>query len=192
MVEFNKILDKISHEDNIGHLFIVDIKFHDKNSKTLLFTKIYTPFEKNTKMEPFERSTLQLMTISQRNEEKKSIKSFPYNSKTHSTLKDIKFIPLYAEDLHFLIKRAGWLVTHIYDHFTPRKTKMVIEFNDKESASIKSFAVKKRGQIKVPLDSCQVNYLCLQNCLLKVSFMKSPKHFAFPRKMPKKFMINTR
>ena len=114
LVEFNKILDKISHEDNIGHHFIVDIKFHDKNPKTLLFTKIYPPFEKNTKMEPFERSTLQLMTISQRNEEKKSIKSFPYNSKTHSTLKDIKFIPLYAEDLHFLIKRAGWLATLIF------------------------------------------------------------------------------
>ena len=68
----------------------------------------------------------------------------------------------------------------------PRKTKMVIEFNDKESASIKSFAVKKRGQIKVPLDSCQVNYLCLQNCLLKVSFMKSLKHLASPKKMLKK------
>ena len=128
MVEFNKILDKISHEDNLGHLFIADIKFHDKNRKTLLFTKIYPPFEKNTKMEPFERSTLQLMTIPQRNEEKESIKSVPYNSKTHSTLKDIKFIPLYAEDLHFLIKRTGWLVTHIYDHFTFEQSKFKTDF----------------------------------------------------------------
>ena len=31
----------------------------------------------------------------------------------------------------------------------PRKITMVIEFNNGESASIKSFAVKKRGQIKV-------------------------------------------
>ena len=59
LVEFNKILDKISHEDNIGHLFIVDTKFHDKNPKTLLFNEIYPPiFGKNTKMEPFERSTI--------------------------------------------------------------------------------------------------------------------------------------
>ena len=51
LLEFNKILDKISHEDKIGHLFIVDIKFHNKNPKTLLFNEIYPPmFEKNKKM----------------------------------------------------------------------------------------------------------------------------------------------
>ena len=89
--------DKISHEDNIGHLFIVDITFHEKivditfhekSPKTLLLNEIYPPiFEIITKMEPFEKSTLQLVSILQRNEEKETIKSFPYNSKTHSTLK---------------------------------------------------------------------------------------------------------
>ena len=60
IIEFSKILDKISHEDNIGHLFIVDIKFHNVNSKTLLFNEIYPPiFEKNKNMELHERSTLQ-------------------------------------------------------------------------------------------------------------------------------------
>ena len=29
-------------------------------------------------------------------------------------------------------------------HLDPRKTKMVVEFNDRESASIKSFAIKKK------------------------------------------------
>ena len=29
-----------------------------------------------------------------------------------------KFILLYLEDLRFLIKRAGWIVTKIYSHFT--------------------------------------------------------------------------
>ena len=44
LLEFNKILDKISHDNKIGHLFIVDIKFHDK---TLLFNEIFPPiFEK--------------------------------------------------------------------------------------------------------------------------------------------------
>ena len=56
LVEFNKILDRISHEDKIGHLFIVDIKFHNINPKTLLFNEIYPLiFEKNKKMEPYER-----------------------------------------------------------------------------------------------------------------------------------------
>ena len=29
-----------------------------------------------------------------------------------------KFIPLYLEDLRFLIKRAGWVVTKLHSHFT--------------------------------------------------------------------------
>ena len=37
----------------------------------------------------------------------------------------------------------------ITDRLDPRKTKMVVEFNDRESASIKSFAVKNRSGIKV-------------------------------------------
>ena len=64
MSEFNKILDKIPHDDNIGHLFIVDIKFHNINPRTLLFNKIFPPiFEMNKEKEPYERSTLQLMSI---------------------------------------------------------------------------------------------------------------------------------
>ena len=48
--EFNKILSNLFDEDNIGHLFIVDIKFHDKNPKTILLNEIYTPvFEKKKK-----------------------------------------------------------------------------------------------------------------------------------------------
>ena len=35
--EFNAILNGLSHTDKIGHLFIVDIKFHNKNEKTMLF-----------------------------------------------------------------------------------------------------------------------------------------------------------
>ena len=37
---FNKILDKILHDDNIADLSIVHIKFRDKILKTLLFNKV--------------------------------------------------------------------------------------------------------------------------------------------------------
>ena len=119
LTEFNRFLDKISHNDNIRH-FIVDIKFNDMNPKTS-FNEIYPPiFEKKKKpkkMQPYERSTLQLMSIMTRDKTNKDkINAFLYTSKIHSTLKDKKFIPLYAEDLHFLINCAGWLVTHIYEH----------------------------------------------------------------------------
>ena len=91
MAEFNKILDSISHEDDIGHLFAVDIKFHDINEKTILFSELYPPiFEKNKKIDPYERSMLQLMSIAVRNEEKDKLNSFPYSFKTHSTLKEKK------------------------------------------------------------------------------------------------------
>ena len=41
-------------------------------------------------MEPLERSIIQLMSILFRNEEKETIISFKYTSKTHSTLQDKK------------------------------------------------------------------------------------------------------
>ena len=64
ILKFNKILDRVSHEDHIGHLFVVDIKFQNINEKTLLFNEIYPPiFEKNKRMEPSERSTVQQMSI---------------------------------------------------------------------------------------------------------------------------------
>ena len=89
MTEFIKILDCISHDDKTGHLFTVDIKFYNINEKALLFNEIYPPiFQKNKKIDPFERSTLQLMSVIIRNEEKDKINTFTYNSKTHSTLKE--------------------------------------------------------------------------------------------------------
>ena len=129
LIEFNKILDKISHEDDIGHLFIVDKKFHDVNPKALLFNEIYPPiFEKNKKTDLYKRSTLQLMSIVVRDEDKYKINSLPYTSKTHSTLKEKRFIPLYAKDLHFLVNHAGWLVTHIYEHYTFEQSKFKKDF----------------------------------------------------------------
>ena len=117
LMKFNQILNRISHEDKIGHLFIVDIKFHNKNPKALLFNEIYPPvFEKNKRMDPYERSSLQLLSVIKRNEEKDITNSFSYTFKTHSTLEERKFIPFNAEHPCFLIKRAGWLVTKIYEH----------------------------------------------------------------------------
>ena len=105
LMKFNQIIDRTSHEDKIGHLFIVDITFHNKNPKTLLFSEIYPPvFEKYKKIDPYERSCLQLLSVIKRNKEKDITNSFSYSSKTHSTLEENRFLPLYAEHLHFLTK----------------------------------------------------------------------------------------
>ena len=69
------------------------------------------------------------MRVLVRNDEK--INSISYNSKTHSTLNvkdDLRFVIKKKEDLHFLITRAGWLVTHIYAHYTFEQSKFEKDF----------------------------------------------------------------
>ena len=80
-------------------------------------------FEKNKNLDPYQRSCLQLVSPIKSNEEKDMTNNFSYSSKTHSTLEDNKFIPLYADHLYFLIKRAGWQVTKIYGHYTFEQAK---------------------------------------------------------------------
>ena len=104
--ELKDFLANVTLNDKIGHLFIVDIVLDDKNEKTILFNEIYPPiFEKNKKIEPFERSCMQIMSRAEIkvNENKEdTLYSLPFNSKTHATLKDKIYVPLYAEDLYFL------------------------------------------------------------------------------------------
>lgn len=119
--EFNIILNNILHTDKIGHLFFVDIKFYFKNEKSLLSHEIYSPiFEEKKLIKPYERSILQLLSVRQetsRNKEKGLINTFKHNTKTHSTMKEKKFVPLYVEHLHFLVTGARWVIIKIYKHF---------------------------------------------------------------------------
>ena len=58
--KFNMIQNKLSHTDKIGHLFIVDIKFHFKNKKTMLFNKnLYSNIWKEQTDKTIERSTFE-------------------------------------------------------------------------------------------------------------------------------------
>ena len=68
------------------------------------------------------------MIVLKRNEDKDLINNFKSNAKTHSTLDDKKFIPLYIEHIHFLAKRSGWLVTKIYQYFTFEQSKFRQDF----------------------------------------------------------------
>ena len=52
-IAFNILLEKVSLDDEIGHLFIVDIKFDHKNatSKQFLYNEIFPPIiEKKRKL----------------------------------------------------------------------------------------------------------------------------------------------
>ena len=61
---FNLLLESVSLEDRIGHLYIVDIEFDTKNAseKILAYNEIYPPIiEKQKVIDPCERSNYQLL-----------------------------------------------------------------------------------------------------------------------------------
>ena len=118
--QFNLSLEKVSLEDPIGHLFIVDIKFDEKNAtkKQYMYNDIFPPIiEKQKILDANERSLFQLLELFDKTNDDK-LKSYRCTAKSHATMFPKRFIPLYLEDLRFLIQRAGWVVTKLYSHFT--------------------------------------------------------------------------
>ena len=65
--------------------------------------------------------------------------------KSHATIFPKRFIPLYLEDLKFLIKRCCWRVTQIYSHYTFEQTcfkRGFVLMNQKSRQNAKN-AIKK-------------------------------------------------
>ena len=117
---FNLLLEKVSLDDPIGHLFVVNIEFDQKNAtkKQFLYNEILPPIiEKQKVLDANEQSVYQLLKLFDETTENKP-KPYRCTAKSHATMFPKKFIPLYLEDLRFLIKRAGWIVTKLYSHFT--------------------------------------------------------------------------
>ena len=119
-LEFNLLLEKVSLEDPISHLFVVDIEFDEKNAtrKQYMYDEIFSPIiEKQKILDANERSLFQLLELFDKTNDGKP-KSYRCTAKSHATKFPKKFIPLYLEDLRFLIKTVGWVVTKSYSHFT--------------------------------------------------------------------------
>ena len=117
---FNLLMEKVSLEDQIGHLFIVDIEFDHQNAspRQFMYNEIFPPIiEKKKIMEANERSLFQLLELFSRTDQNKP-RSYVSTAKSHATLLPKTCIPLYVEDLRFLVKRAGWKVTKLYSQFT--------------------------------------------------------------------------
>ena len=116
---FNLLLEKVSLDDPIDHLFVVNIEFDQKNAtkKLFLYNEILPPIIEMQKVNANKRSVYQLLQLFDETSEEKP-KSYRCTAKSHATMFQKKFIPLYLEDLRFLIKRAGWIVTKLYCHFT--------------------------------------------------------------------------
>ena len=94
-LKFNLLLETVDLDDKIQHLFVVDIEFDEKRAteREYMYNEIPPPFiEKQKILEANER------------------KSYCCTAKSHATLFPKKFIPLYLEDLTFLILRCCWRV----------------------------------------------------------------------------------
>ena len=98
-------------------MYIVDIKLDKENAnkKQITYNEIYCPIvEKQKTIDACERSVYQL--LDNYKEIENGPCSYRVTEKAHATMLPKKCIPLYLEDLVFLIKRAGWVVTKIHSH----------------------------------------------------------------------------
>ena len=123
------LLESVSFEDKIGHLYIVDIEFDYKNAteKEFANNEIYPPIiEKQKQINPCERSVLEMLEQFFRSD--KGRRAYQVTAKAHANLFKKNFLPMYLEDLVFCIKRAGWKVTKTHSHLTLEQSRFKRNF----------------------------------------------------------------
>ena len=103
--EFNLLFEKVSLDDPIGHIFVVDVEFDYKNAtKTqIMYNEIMPPFiEKDTKIPAEKKSVDQLLELYS---EDKNGNPNKYNisAKAHANLFPKRYIPLYLEEIKFAV-----------------------------------------------------------------------------------------
>ena len=116
---FNLLLESVNQNDEIEHLYIVDINYNIKNAteKQIVYNEIYPPIiEKQKTIDANEKSIYQLLDNLRQGQN--GPLSYRVTAKAHSTMLPKTFIPLYLEDLAFIIKRYGWSVTKIHKNLT--------------------------------------------------------------------------
>ena len=164
----NILLEKVDLDDEIGHLYVVDIEFDYKNAsqKELTYNEIYPPIiEKQKVIDPCERSTYQLLEQLVMGE--KGPSSYKKTAKAHANLFKKFFLPMYLEDLAFCIKRACWKVTKIHAHLTfdqPRFKKNFILMNQTSRQQAKDDVTKDFYKL---MNNSNFGYDCrnnLDNC----------------------------
>ena len=117
--KFKLLMEKVSLDDPIGHLFVVDIEFDNENAtpRQIMYNEIFPPVvEKGKVLEPNERSIFQLLELYAETE-KGVPKNYKLSPQSHATLLPKCYIPLYLEELKFLIYCCGWKVTKLYRHY---------------------------------------------------------------------------
>ena len=93
-----------------------------------MYSEILPPIiEKHKILEANKRSVCQLLDLFCKTTDNKP-KSYRCTAKSHATLFPKKIIPLYLEDLKFLITRCCWRVAKIYSLYTFKQARFKREF----------------------------------------------------------------
>ena len=113
-LEFNLLLKTVNLDDEIGNLFVVDIEFYEKRATECeyMYNEILSPIiEKQKVFEVYHILELVQKTLDG------MPKTYRGTKRSHATMFPKRFIPLYLEDLSFLIKRCCWRIRKIYTHY---------------------------------------------------------------------------
>ena len=105
--------------------------------------------------------------------DKGALKTFKCNEKLHSTMKNKYFLLLSAEHLHFLVKKAGWLVTKIHTHYTFEQSKFKKDFAKINQVSREKAKAKSEKDFYKQMNNSNFGYDCtnnINNCTFKPIF----------------------
>ena len=156
-VEFNLLMEKVSLDDPIGHIFVVDVEFeHEKATDCqIMYNEIFPPFtDKQTRTEANERSVFQLLELYSE-DTKGAPRNYKITSKCHSNLLPTPCVPMYLEELKFAIVRCGWKVTKLYKHYYFEQKRFKRDF----ILRIKNQGKKQKTKLKVIFLNCSTTQI---------------------------------
>ena len=105
--EFNLLMEKVSLDDPIGHMYVVDIDFDYEKAteQQIMYNEVFPPIvDKKTTIEANQRSIFQLLELYSE-DIKDTLKNYKVTPKSQATLLPKRCIPIYLEELKFVIVR---------------------------------------------------------------------------------------
>ena len=189
---FNFLLESVSLDDKIGHLYVVDIElnFEKFTARQKVYNEICPPIiEKKKVIDIFERSNYQLTKHYELINNK--VKSYTPTKKAHATLFSKRCFPMYIEHLAIVIKRLGWRVTKIHQHITFEQQRFKKDFIIRNQVSRQNAKNNIEKDFYKLLNNSNFGYDCrnnLDNCtftpiydeLQEVSYLKKYYNYFDP------------
>ena len=189
---FNLLLESVTLDDPIGHLYLVDIElgFDRLTPKQKVYNEICPPIiEKQKVIDIYGKSAYQLLEHYELINNK--VKSYTPTKKAHATLFQKRCFPMYIEHLSIVIKRLGWHVTKIHKHITFEQQRFKKDFIIKNQVSRQHAKNNIEKDFYKLLNNSNFGYDCrnnLDNCqfipifdeLQEVSYIKKYYNFFDP------------